>query len=1146
MMHRVRCGRCGVDNRAEAGFCQACGEPLHIRACPACGGSVRAGARFCDSCGAPLAPETARGRRSVDELVAAPAAERRLVTVLFADAQGSTALTEQLGDEAMYGVLQECAARKQRAVDAHDGTVVQFRGDGIMALFGAPVAVEDAAVQAVLAALDMQSSLAAYREELAASAGPGCAFRMGVNTGPVVVGRIGEETLVDYTAIGDTANVAARLEQAADPGEVWLSQATWRSVRDFVACEEVGPLELKGKGTAVCAYRARHRSAVRTRLEAAVERGLSPFVGRDDELALLEGFMAGLHDRRGRVVAIVGDAGIGKSRLLRELRERAPDGVDWFEGRSSSADRRAPWHLVTDLLRRAFGVGEQHTHDDVAELVADRAAAWSPTAQQAVPYVEWLLGVPAPALADLDPRERRAGTFEALVTVVRDAAGRRPLVIALEDLHWADEASEAAIAALANAVADVPVLLLVTYRPDAPPELGDRSWFTRLALDGLGRDAAAALAAASVGAGLGDAARDLIVERSDGNPLFVEELTASLVEEGAVALRDGTIDLSGHPGELDVPASLQDVVLARISRLEREAREALQLASVIGREFTRRILDRIAGMPGRLDAHLADLESLELIRQHSWFPELAYLFKHAVVHDVTYSTLLEERRRALHRVVALATEELYADALGEHCESLARHWLAAGDEERALPHLIEAAQRALAGYSMARALEASEQAARIAEELGQLDTAIDLRVNRLDSLLATNDLDGVAVEVAQVARVAAAAGDAAGHAAALARRAFTEYLRHDFDTAVATAGRAVDLARQAHPDQRSIDALLFSAWVITAEHVVHGRLDEARREAAAVATEVSQATPALQAMTLMLSDAMANWQGDWRRPPTALALVPAVQLLDRIQLLWAMGLYAAGAGHYRAALDRLHEAVALCRRAGDLLVRARALNTIGWVHGDLGDTDGAARWNDEAVEVAKPLGLPDRELEANARLNLADDALMVGRVDDAARQLVNLERTVRAPTPAEEWMLWRYSQRWLCISGELALACGDAETALDFAEECLPRSEETESRKYIVRARRLRARALAALGRREEAGADLRIALELAREIGNPPQLWRTLTAAAELREGDRRRLAAEALDVIDGVAEGLGDHPLARSLAASPDRARAAALAGR
>ena len=1133
------CWHCGTDNRETAVFCRGCGLRLDHRACSSCGAEQPTDSRFCDACGATLEPSGAP--RPLSETLSAPAAERRLVTVLFADAKGSTELTERIGDEEMYRVIQECVTRMQRVVESHDGTVTQFRGDGVMALFGAPIAIEDAAVRAVLAALEIQASLTAYGHDVKARTGAPCPFRIGVNTGPVVVGRVGEETLVDYTAIGDTANVAARLEQAAGPGEVFVSDTTWRAVRDFVECDEVGELEIRGRRDDVRAHHAVRRRPARSRLDAAAVRGLSPFVGRTDELALLQGLVGRLGEGRGRVVAVAGEAGVGKSRLLRELREGYADDVDWFEGRSSSADRRAPWHLIVDLLRRSLGIEENHVAEDVGRIVDERATGWSDAARPAAAYLKWLLGAPAPEVAALDPRERRAGVLEALVTVLRDAAARRPVVVVLEDLHWADESSEAGVAALANAVADVPVLLLVTYRPDDAPDLGDRPWFTRLALDGLPPEGAGELAGATVGAPLGEAARALIVDHAGGNPLFVEELTSSLIESGALGLRGSALDLLVTTDEIDVPASLHDVVLARIGRLEDEARRALQLASVIGREFTRRILDRIAQMPDRLDAHLAELESLELIRQRSWFPELGYLFKHAVVHDVTYSTLLDERRRELHRIVALATEELYADALGEHCESLARHWLAAGDEARALPHLVEAAERAEAGFSMPRALEAYGQGAAIAERLGQPELAIELRKTRVGALMASSDIHELLREVPRLRATAQSAGDLSAEALAAAYRAWGHHFLHEPDAALESANEGRALGRRAIEAGGTADGFAMASAALGLAHTSRGDLhafEGIRSEVLSVLDHATVDTPFEWPIQMAIVD---HWQGRWASDLTTTAIDPTVPVQWRLWIQWMYGLHAAGAGEFRVALGRFEQGLVLSERTGDVLARARMLNSVGWIHGDLGDIAGAAAWNERSIATVAPVPLPDREIEANARLNLADDAVRDGRLADADAQLADIERTVRHPGPNDYWMLWRYSQRWYCISGELALVRGDASAALALADECLPRSEETGSRKYIVRARRLRARALAALGRDDEARDDVRSALGLARDLGNPPQLWRTLIAAAEIEHD--AAFASEAVAVIDGVAAGLGDHPLAATLVASAERALAVDL---
>jgi class 3 adenylate cyclase/tetratricopeptide (TPR) repeat protein len=1141
----VECPSCALENRPGAGFCRGCGASLETvpRRCPSCGGEQPPDAQFCDRCGTRANGPRAASRPTLGARVSARAAERRLVTVLFADARGSTALTEQLGDEEMYRLMQGCVSAMQAAVEKHDGTVTQFRGDGVMALFGAPVAMEQAAVKAVTAALEMRDALHAYGQELRERTGAACAFRIGINTGPVVVGRMGDDTLVDYTAIGDTANVASRLEQAAGDGEVFLSDQTWRAVRNFVDCEEVGPLELKGKQRPVTARRALRRRPVSDRLDAVDEHRLSRFVGRDDELALMVGLAHRLttdDGAGGRVVAVSGEAGIGKSRLVREVHDRLPAGLAWLEGRSSASDRSTPWHVVVDLLRRAFDVSENHTHDDIIRAIDNQLVNWPDEARSPIPYLRWLLGVPTPELDDVDPQELRVGTVEALVAVLRETAARQPTVVTFEDLHWADEASEAVITRLASAVADMPVLVLVTFRPDRTFDLGERAGVTRLALDGLAHDVVSDLATGTLGAELSEPARRLIVERTGGNPLFVEELAASLLESGAFVLEDGRLDLSPGADATTIPESLHDVVQTRIDRLDEDARGALQLASVIGREFTRRILDRISQMPSGLDGHLIELESLELIRQRSWFPELSYLFKHAVVHDVTYSTLLDERRRALHRLVAEATEELYAHNLAEHAEALSRHWLAAGEDERALPHLSAAAGRALTSLVLSRAIEAFGQAADIAERLGDLPAALALRDQRGHALLAASDVDGVIAEAESIVDLARRVGDPTAESAAMAMRSQAEFWAHDFDAAIehARLGYALMTRREriGRLNPAAAGAALGCAVAEALTLTVLGRLDEADEALERAGEHVGPITPRVRAFWLQLEDARGNWRARWRADIPSMDVVDDAFLADRVMILWTAGLHYAGAGDYRAALHELHRALTVCERTGELLARVRILNTIGWIHGELGDDAGGRTFNERSIAEAVPLRLPNREIEANAMLNLVDTALVHGRLNEAQRHLDDLEPTVRHPSPAEAWMLWRYGQRWRCASGELVLASGgDEQRAIQLADECLDIAERTDSPKYTVRARRLRGRALAAAGRATDAVEDLDRSLQLARELGNPPQLWRSLLARAEHPGG--AGYADEAIGVMDEVVASLGDHPLAATMRASPER---------
>ena len=1125
------CPACGADNRSEASWCAHCGTRLSPVTCPSCGSEVASPARFCDACGEPLA--------ALPAAPSAPAsgdAEHRSVTVLFADAEGSTELTRRIGDEEAYRLVRRAVAAMTDAVERHHGTVTQFRGDGIMALFGAPVAREDAAVEAVVAGLEMQEALECLADDLSSRVGASCRFRVGVHTGPVVVGRLADRVVVDITAIGDTANVASRLEQGADAGAVWLSEATWRAVRDFVDCTPVGAIEAKGLPLPLVAYRAVRRTAARTRLEAASARGLSRFVGRSRELALLDTMVGHLAEGRGQSVLLVGEAGIGKSRLLLELRTRVADRARWIEGQSRATGSGTPWLPVVDLVRHAFGVDETSAPARVADTVDAATARWSEEARSSAPYLKWLLRAGDDDAVDPEPQARRAAINEAVRALVTELA---PVVVVVEDLHWADEASEGVVAAVAAAVADAPVLLVATTRPGYDGAAGP--WGTTIGLDQLAPSEAAALAASALdAASLPEPVRDVIAARTEGNPLFVEEVAASLAETGALRREGDTWVLVDDASRLAVPTTLHDVILARIDRLDPEARAALQLAAVIGREFTRTLLDRIADLRHPLDGHLGTLTRLELIRQKAHFPELTFLFKHALTHEVTYSTLLNERRRQLHGVVARAIEELYGDRVLDIADELVRHWVEAGDDRRALDYLDAAAERALSAFSVREAAAYFGLAVELSRRVGDHARLASFASGLGRTRLAAVDMDGAVAAFQQAVDAGRAAGDRDIEVDGLSWRAYCELFMYRFDECEATLDEAA-----ARPEARSVDARLFVLTVRRILYDVTGRLAEVPPLAVAAEPLVPLAGPLQWSLWRGMDELRANWQARWDEVGDLLRRVDEVPgLVERSATLWATSMAAAGRGDYLAALDLLHRQLDMAERLGEVAFRARALNTVGWVHGDLGDLDGAVEWNRRCLRFVETCGLPDVEIESNARLNLADAHLAAGRLGEAAHELAVVERVVRRPsTPGDEWMRWRYSQHWFHAAGSLALARGAIDDALGLADECVALAQETDSPKNVVKGLRLRGEAELAGGDAEAALQTLAAALAWCDVVRNPPQTWRTLTAMARARRatGDDAgaALAAKGADeAIAGVVAALGDHPLASALARSPDAA--------
>jgi adenylate cyclase len=768
------CRACRHENRDGAKFCENCGAKQERR-CPACAHSVREAARFCEECGhalgataAPasaataLAPETERAssvtisdvadrlarrlgtytpRHLAEKILTSRAAlegERKLVTVLFADCVGFTDLSTRLDPEDLHGVMDGCFQHLIEAVHRYEGTVNQFTGDGAMALFGAPIAHEDHAIRAVAAALAIQQAAREYGETLRRERGLHFAMRLGLNTGPVVVGRIGDDLRMDYTAQGETVNLAARLQAAAPTGGVLISEATHRLVSGYFVAEEIAPLALKGFTTPVRAFVVSDRRR-RARFQVSLERGLTPFVARERELAFLEESVARARGGRAQVVSIVGDAGVGKSRLAWEVRRAIGDGdVTHLEAHCAPHADVLPFAVVDQLLRANFGVDEGEPESAQLKKVESGVRALDPALEWTIPYLNHLLALPAPSLdADgLDQAQRRRRMIEAVKALVLGGAARRPILFVIEDLQWIDRNSEDLFAAIIDGLAGHRVMLLTTYRPGYVPPWHDRSLHQRLVVDPLGdADTVAMVRALLEGRDASAAVRRLVVERAGGNPLFVEEIVRYLRERGVDAADAGGVS------DVEVPASIHDLLTARIDRLPETLKRTLQLAAVLGAEFTLPLLEAIAPRTVNLPSDLAELVRLELLRERETFPEARYAFTHLLIRQVAYEALLLKARAELHGRAAAALERLYADRVDDVLTELAEHYAKSADRGKALTYLVRAGDRAasLFAYDEAsayyrRALEILDAQAALIAERDAGSEARGMRVMILDRL----------------------------------------------------------------------------------------------------------------------------------------------------------------------------------------------------------------------------------------------------------------------------------------------------------------------------------------------------------------------------------------------------------------------------
>ena len=641
--------------------------------------------------------------------------ERRTVTVLFADAAGFTPISERLGEEQVYSLMQGCFALMMDAVHRYDGTVTQFLGDGIMALFGAPIAHEDSPRRAVAAALEMQRALAEYATEVKKQHHIECRFRAGLNTGPVVVGKISDNLDMDYTALGDTVNLADRMAEVSKPGTVYLTANTHRVVEDYIECEPLGALQIKGKTQPVTTYRAIREKPVRTRLEAAARRGLTAFAGRNRELQMLKGFLEQARDGQGQVVFVSGEAGIGKSRLLYEFQDAvSEEGILWLEGRCTSYGKNIPYLPIIEIIKQNFRVKEGDNDAKIIQKVDNGVAPWDEVARRNVPHLKYLLNVDPedPAVAAVDSIARRAGILDAIRVLFTEESRRKVVIFVVEDLQWIDEQSEQALAALVSAISSSPIMLILTHRPGYVGVLREHAQSSLVLKPLQPRDSRVMALRVLQAATLPEQLEQIILRNAEGNPFYIEEVGKSLLEAGFLRKTNSTYVLERPVDEVLIPDTIQGIILSRIDRLERQAKEALQLASVIGREFTVRLLQRISDSRTELNNLLAQLNSLELIYEKAFFPELSYMFKHALTHQVAYSTLLHERRKALHKLVATGIEELYNDRLPEMYEMLAHHYYEGEDWRKALDYSVKAARKSAESFANQEAMAYFDQALR--------------------------------------------------------------------------------------------------------------------------------------------------------------------------------------------------------------------------------------------------------------------------------------------------------------------------------------------------------------------------------------------------------------------------------------------------
>jgi class 3 adenylate cyclase/tetratricopeptide (TPR) repeat protein len=779
------CPRCQSENPPNAAFCDQCGARLEWT-CPNCGEPNRHGAKFCRNCGQSInqaattaattvtgvpAPDTYVPKHLAEKILASRhklEGERKQVTVLFADIKGSTKLLETLDPEDAQKIIDPVLHVMMDAVHKYEGTVNQVLGDGIMALFGAPLAHEDHALRACYASLAMQDEMRGYRQRLGQSEESGLHIGIGMNSGEVVVRSIDTDLNIDYSALGHTTHLAARMQELAGPGIALMSASTLRQVEGFVHVQSLGPVQAKGVSQPVEAYSLIGATTARTRVQAGAARGLTPLVGRSTEIDIFNKLVQRVSTGRGQILAMIGEPGIGKSRLVHEFtRHQLPPGWLVLEGASASYGKATSYLPLVEMLRHYFGIASGEGSDDVQTRVVTQILELDSALKDAIAPIlsllgalpnenttdrdrDWLAQMPdIPEMIrrfnSMDPQQRRRYILDALKRIWIRESRRQNLLLVFEDLHWIDHETQAFLDFLVESLPMARLLLLVNYRPEYNHLWSDKSYYTQLRVDPLQTSSAEELLSKLLGNNPDlSPLKQLLVKRTDGNPFFAEESVRSLVETGVVTGEKGAYRPALKIDDLVIPITVQSLVADRVDRLPLEEKHLLQTAAVIGMIFPFGLLRAVTELQDEeLYRCLSHLQSSEFIYETNLFPELEYSFKHALTNEVTYGGLLHHRRTDLHARVVKALEATLQTTSHDHIEKLAHHAFTGELWDKAAGYLKNAGDTAASRSSFRnavlhfeRALEALRHLPRSPENLR---LGIDLRIEMRSALFVFND-----------------------------------------------------------------------------------------------------------------------------------------------------------------------------------------------------------------------------------------------------------------------------------------------------------------------------------------------------------------------------------------------------------------------
>jgi len=1006
--------------------------------------------------------------------------ERKQVTVLFADIRGSTKLLEGLDPEEAQKIIDPVLHVMMDAVHRYEGTVNQVLGDGIMALFGAPLAHEDHALRACYAALAMQEEMQRHRNKLGQSEESGLQIGIGMNSGEVVVRSIGNDLNIDYSALGHTTHLAARMEELAGPAGALLSANTLRQVEGFIQVKALGAVQAKGISQPVEAYELIGATSARTRVQAAVARGLTPFVGRKTEIEIFNRLVERSAGGRGQILAMTGDPGMGKSRLVHEFaRHLLPPGWLVIEAASVSYGKATPYFPLIEMLRRYFQIEDGESNEHIQERVVMRILELDPVLKDALPPILSLLGVLPdegnppraddhhwlPRLRDfvdaikrfctMEPQQRRRYTLDAAKRVLIRESQRQPLLAIFEDLHWVDNETQAFLDGLADSLPMARILLLVNYRPGYVPTWNDKSYYTQLRVDPLRDTSAEELLQHLLGADKELAPlKELLIRRTEGNPFFAEESVRSLVETGVLVGAKGAY----HPGlkvdGIRIPSTVQNVVADRIDRLPIEEKHLLQTAAVIGIIVPVTLLKTVAEIPDEdLRRYLAHLQTAEFLQETNLFPELEHTFTHALTNEVAYGALLHDRRVLLHVRTVAALEKIAGGNLLDQIETLAHHAFEGELWEKAVSYLRQAATKATKRFANIESVGFLDQAlkalAGLKDDRKKIEEAIDIRLELRNALFLLGRFDRLYAYLREAESLAEASGDRQRLGRILNFLVSYFGLTGKHDQAIAHGRRALSSNR----DSAELNSVTY--YYLGQAHHHMGDYDE---------------SISMLKRTLSLVGEGSDKYEHFGTP----------SIISVICRVWLVQSFAE-IGAFRDGMAHARDAIQIAEEAGQAYCLAYGFCSLGFLLLLKGEFEQAVPVLEKARQICEKSEIKVLMTHIDAHLGCA--YAFLGRTEEALRHLENSEE--------QSDLIGRKAGRSLRVSwhGQARLLSGKIDEAKKCAARARALAKETKERGYEAWALKLLGD-IAARGESPEAETPehcYKRAMQLASELGMRP-----------------------------------------------------------